>query len=131
MLYQNDFEDKDIEKYGCFFMSIIKITRPELLETDDKTTILNIYRKLVASKAIGKECYINNIYSVTAMLNPKIMYIGDKTPDYIPNEDELVIEKWTRPKYVHFVTLDYDPIKGGSYTKKLGNCVSRRIFKKV
>lgn len=133
MLYQTDFAgiNYDIEHFGCFLMSIIKISRPELLINEDKKTILEIYQKLIESKAIGAECYINNIHSVVAMFNPKIIYIGDKTPDYVTKDGELVIEKWTRPKYTHFVTSDYDPIKGGSYTKKLGKCVEKRIFRVV
>ena len=133
---------ENIYSYGCYFMSIIMMCW-EFEEDPTKEIgieqIIKSYDALVASGAMGEDCYIKDPQACVDYWGKGILlFTGKQSADYDLSHNETSIELWRLerdpPKkwWYHFIYkseyTEYDPWIL-SQTRAEGVLDSKRIFK--
>ena len=139
MIYQTDKEfPSAINHFGCYFMSLLYQIDQRFQTGFDHDFVNGVYNHETADHDIGDECLLNNAQGVCDFVKyGKIKYLGHFDPVYLCAPDEFDVQAWFNPRtdFTHFMAGDgkfdvaYDPIEGGSVTRREGHLLSKRIFK--
>jgi len=141
MILQRDRRlNSNIQKYGCYFMSILwHINRLRNIALDD-SVIESFYEEAVRLGYMGETCWIRDPDGIFALGGLQTKYTQEHAPSTrVCADDEIEILKWVHPDgspRSHFVAGDglgnttYDPW-GVSRAATEGRLESKRIFKLV
>lgn len=132
MILQTDSRLKrDIQRYGCYFLSILYLVNKYTGYELDCNKINTLYDNLLELGYIKDNCYIVNPTAIFKHLGLNATYTDrHEPPDYYTGANELEILCFQRSGYRHFMVgingeIAYDPM-GNS---KGGYLLSKRIFK--
>lgn len=138
MLKQTDFKLSDphtraIHDYGCYFMSIIFMFKPALLETDDVRGVLALYAECVARGYMTSNCYVLQPCAIVSRLGVNV----DDRPAWSsdPASDGPCIVRFTLRGTSHFAVIDasqnvvYDPWEN-SNAVRYGTRADYRVFRR-
>jgi len=134
MILQTDKRlNESINKYGCYFMSILFLVNKYLgleLSTD---SILKIYDQSIKNNIMESNCYVNNPDKLFNNLGLRTKYTQvHESPNRKCSEDEIEILCLKYSNYNHFVVGDG---KGNITYNPMGKTApnyylkSKRIFK--
>jgi len=142
-----------INKWGCYFMSVIYLCGVKRGKEFDAVEIEAIYRAALTTGIVGKEkfidgilidgCYVMDPVSLFELCGVRLSSVRKENAQYVARPGEYEIQHWrreadtpngyTNAAHDHFVAaingkIAYDGL-GASNTCKFGKLVSKRIFK--
>jgi len=138
-----------IQKWGCYFMSVLYHAETERMKPFYADEIISIYRACIATGVIGKEvftngvltdgCFVNDPISLFQVAGVRVSSVVKMDAKYVALPREIELLCFYRPagvnnaEHTHFVPgIDgkpcWDSIQD-SNTVKLGYLKSKRIFK--
>lgn len=141
MIYQTNLKLKpQIQKYGCYLMSLIYLAVKKGKTEDPTPERVNFfYETFLKFKWINENClvlYPAKILGFFGIMTKQAMDSDDgirMEPTYMPFENQLEILCYKMPSYSHFVVgdgkgrIEWDPY-GGSPAVTKGVLDSKRIF---
>ncbi len=132
MILQTDSRLSDsINKYGCYFMSILFLANKHAGFELDSQSINALQGALKSNGHMGDNCYIKDPTAIFRYVGMKAEYTGvHESFDYVCGKDEIEILCYQRTGYRHFMVgnkgiVAYDPMGNSSG----GHLISKRIFK--
>ncbi|MBW2675137.1 MAG: DUF261 family protein [Deltaproteobacteria bacterium] len=147
MILQTDpILNEYINKYGCYFMSILFLVNKHTSRGFDRADINHIYDRLtdpkIANNWMTVKCFLNNPQVIFTFLGLPMAGVMKAHPRYDTSAEQLEILRFERSytnrageliTYGHFVAgngdghIAYDPA-GNSNAVKYGFLESKRIF---
>lgn len=125
---------KQIYDYGCYFMSLLYVSKVPYSEPANLDEILMYYDTFIEKGWMGPDCYVKDPCAILEYLTgKKYMVVKDVVLD--PNAN-IVIGRWHNPttNHYHFVVMDrnnnnvvWDSL-GYSITVADGAVKSYRLF---
>lgn len=130
-----------IQKYGCYFMSLLFLINKYTGKTFGRNVINNFYEFAILNNWMDKDCFIRKPIDILRHLGYNRTQIKVEGPEYVcrPGEVEILCFERTymkdgKPKvYTHFTcgsgggVVTYDPM-GVSNAVKYGKLKSKRVF---
>jgi len=139
MILQTDARlNRAINKYGCYFFSILFLGVKHTRYALDCGEILDLYLVAIDNGYMDEDLYIEDPDGIFSMMNLVTRYSGKHESNFYEcKKDEIEILRYIHPEgYGHFVAGDgeghiaFDPM-GMSQAVKHGYMASKRIFKLI
>ena len=124
---------KQIYDYGCYFMSLLHVSKAPYSELTSLDELLKYYDTFISKGSLGPDCYVQDSCAILQYLTVK-KYTVRKDVVLDPSAN-IVIGRWYNPatNFHHFVVMDrdntvvWDSLVDSS-TVKNGNIESYRLF---
>lgn len=129
--------NEQINKYGCYFMSILFFANKYKDYPLNGSLINSLYRTFIIRKYMDMDCYIKEPEKMFAYFGLFVKYTGKHEPvNRICDNREIEILMFKLGRWRHFCAgtgngmVAYDPM-GCSRCAREGRLISKRIFKRL
>lgn len=102
-MFQNDFRNAMIQRYGCYFLCLFEIARREGKEYTAEE-VEKKYYEFVKKKWISEYCYIINPVEILGELTQKKWSV--KITNEIIEHDYIIARVYTKYRTYHFLLID-------------------------
>lgn len=137
MILQRDARlNENINRWGCYFMSLLFLANKWNGTLLGATEIERIYRYAVKLFWMRENCYIENPRAILGYCGLDTEFLGKRGPHYLCGERDIEVLQYRRGAQIHFVAGDgqgnvaYDPW-GVSRSVTEGQLDSKRIFRRL
>jgi len=124
----------EINKNGCYFMSLLFLATQKTGKSFNPTEIENLKKQAIEIGYMREDCFVFNPDGILLLAGLSTKYTGiHEAPERNANSNELEVLYFRYKQYGHFVAgvnghVAFDPM-GISNAVKLGELKSKRIFK--
>lgn len=127
---------KNIYDYGCYFMSLLYVSKVPYSELTSLDELLKYYDTFIEKGWMTNDCYIKNPCAILEYLTSKKYSV--KKDAVLDTSASIIIGRWHNPatNFHHFVVMDKDNTVvwdslDDSNTVKNGILESYRLFKEI